>query len=70
MRDLAVCSKGWGDTGGYSQALQFCLEAPADKEAAREAINQATRLGKDAQKAFSGSVGARVRDNRFTRFGF
>jgi len=58
MRDLAVCLKGWGDAGGYSQALQYCLAATLDKEAAREATNQVTRLGKDAQKAFSGIVGA------------
>ena len=58
MRDLAVCLKGWGDTGGYSQALNFCLANTVDREAAREAQNQVTRLGKDTQKAFSGILGA------------
>lgn len=58
LRDIAVCLKGWGDTGGYAQALQHCLDTTLDKEAAREAVNQVTRLGKDAQKAFSGIVGA------------
>ncbi|MFT3714040.1 MAG: TraM recognition domain-containing protein [Archangium sp.] len=58
MRDLAVCLKGWGDTGAYAQALQHCLSSTVDVEAAREAQNQVTRLGKDAQKAFSGIVGA------------
>lgn len=58
LRDIAVCLKGWGDTGGYAAALQHCLDTTLDKEAAREAVNQVTRLGKDAQKAFSGIVGA------------
>ena len=58
LRDVAVCLKGWGDTGGYSQALNHCLSSTLDKEASREATNQVTRLGKDAQKAFSGIVGA------------
>lgn len=58
LRDVAVCLKGWGDTGAYAQALQHCLDSTLDKEAAREASNQVTRLGKDAQKAFSGIVGA------------
>lgn len=58
LRDVAVCLKGWGDTGGYSQALNHCLANTLDKEASREASNQVTRLGKDAQKAFSGIVGA------------
>ncbi len=58
LRDLAVCLKGWGDTGGYSQALNHCLTNTLDQEASREATNQVTRLGRDAQKAFSGIVGA------------
>jgi type IV secretory pathway TraG/TraD family ATPase VirD4 len=58
LRDVAVCLKGWGDTGAYSQALNHCLSSTVDKEAAREAQNQVIRLGRDAQKAFSGIVGA------------
>lgn len=58
LRDVATCLKGWGDTGGYARALEYCLTKTADKEAAREAQNQVTRLAKDAQKAFSGIVGA------------
>lgn len=58
LRDVATCLKGWGDTGGYAQALNYCLSNTLDQEAAREAQNQVTRLAKDAQKAFSGIVGA------------
>lgn len=58
LRDIAVCLKGWGDAGGYAQALHFCLAKTTDREAAREATNQVTRLAKDAQKAFSGIIGA------------
>lgn len=58
LRDVAILLKGWGDNGAYAQALQYCLASTTDKEAAREAQNQVTRLAKDAQKAFSGIVGA------------
>lgn len=58
MRDIAVALKGWGDSGGYAQALQHCLAYTVDREAAREAQNQVTRLGKDTQKTFSGLIGA------------
>jgi hypothetical protein len=58
LRDVAVCLKGWGDPGPYAQALQYCLANTKDQEAAREAQNQVARLAKDAQKAFSGIVGA------------
>lgn len=58
LRDVAICFKGWGDDGRYSQALQYCLSGTLDQDAAREARNQVARLDRDAQKAFSGVVGA------------
>lgn len=58
LRDVSILLKGWGDEGGYAQALQFCLAETLDQEAAREAQNQVARLGKDVQKALSGVVGA------------
>jgi type IV secretory pathway TraG/TraD family ATPase VirD4 len=58
LRDVAGCLKGWGDSGSYSQALNHCLANSLEREAAREARNQAERLGKDTQKALSGIIGA------------
>lgn len=58
MRDLAICLKGWGDTGAYARALEHCLSSTLDQDAAHEALNQVARLAKDTQKAFSGVVGA------------
>jgi type IV secretory pathway TraG/TraD family ATPase VirD4 len=58
MRDIAVCLKGVGNTGGWAQALKHCLEHSLDRDAALEIESQVTRHGHDVHKCFSGIVGA------------
>ena len=58
MRDIAVCLKGVGNTGGWERALRHCLDTSLDREAKREVESQVSRLGKDVHKCFSGVVGA------------
>jgi hypothetical protein len=58
LRDVAVCLKGIGNTGGWARALSFCLEYSLEREAGQEIVSQANRLGRDVHKTFSGIVGA------------
>ncbi len=56
--DVAVVCKGINGVGGYKAALDYCLEHSTAKTAAQEIENHIARLGNDANKCFSGLVGA------------
>jgi hypothetical protein len=58
LRDVTVALKGVGDTSGWGRALKKVLKESTERAAAREVENQVRRLGDDAQKCFSGLIGA------------
>jgi len=58
IRDLMVCFRGIGDVGGWSRALDHCLETSLDRDAARAIRAQIRQLGADCKKCFSGIIGA------------
>lgn len=58
VRDLLVCFRGIGNVGAWSRALQYCLAASKDREAALAVEAQIRQLGRDVNRCFSGIVGA------------
>ena len=58
MRDLAVCVHGAGTTGGFNQALAYCVQSSLDRDSARLIMSQIRSLGSEASKCFSGLRGA------------
>jgi hypothetical protein len=58
LRDVTVVLKGVGDPGPWGRAYQDVLKRSVDRAAAREVDSQVRRLGGDAQKCFSGLIGA------------
>lgn len=60
MTDVTVCLKGVGAPpgGAFSDALNFCLEHSLDQDASLAIRAQVASLGRDAQKCFSGIIGA------------
>jgi hypothetical protein len=58
LKDVAVVLKGVGDPGPWGRAFKGVLTRSTDRTAAREVESQVRRLGADAQKCFSGLIGA------------
>ncbi len=58
LRDVSVCLKAIGNTGGWSRALRHCLDASLEREAAAHIRAQVRQLGRDVLKSLSGIVGA------------
>ncbi|MBI5068720.1 MAG: TraM recognition domain-containing protein [Deltaproteobacteria bacterium] len=59
MRDVALCLKAIGNRNeAWARALEHCLTASLDQEAAREIVSQVDRLGHEIHKVLSGLVGA------------
>jgi hypothetical protein len=58
LRDVSVCLKAVSNVGGWARALDYCLSASLDKEAAALIRAQVKQLDRDVLKALSGLVGA------------
>jgi hypothetical protein len=58
LRDISVCLRAVGNVGGWARALDFCLSASLDTEAAVLIRAQVKQLDRDVLKALSGLVGA------------
>lgn len=58
LRDVSVCLKAIGNSGGWARALRHCLDASVDREAAAQVRAQVKQLDRDVLKALSGIVGA------------
>ena len=58
FRDMAVALKGIGGAGGWEAAYKHCMRHSLAREAVHEIESQVARLGNDAQKCFSGIIGA------------
>jgi type IV secretory system conjugative DNA transfer VirD4/TraG family protein len=58
VRDVSVCLKALGNVGGWARALDHCLSASLDREAAALIRAQVKQLDRDLLKALSGLVGA------------
>jgi len=58
LRDLLVCFRGMGGSGAWEQALNFCLKKSLDSSAALSVTTHRTQLGAEANKCFSGIIGA------------
>ena len=58
LRDVSVCLKAVGNVGGWARALDYCLSASLDREAAALIRAQVKQLDRDVLKAMSGLVGA------------
>jgi hypothetical protein len=58
LRDVSVCLKAIGNVGGWSRALNHCLNTSLDREAAAHIRAQVKQLDRDVLKSLSGIVGA------------
>jgi type IV secretory pathway TraG/TraD family ATPase VirD4 len=58
LRDVSVCLKAIGNTGGWSRALRHCLDHSLDREAAAQVRAQVKQLDREVLKSLSGIVGA------------
>jgi hypothetical protein len=58
LRDVSVCLKAVGNVGGWARALDYCLSASLDREAAALIRAQVKQLDREVLKALSGLVGA------------
>ena len=58
LKDVSVCLKAVGNVGGWARALEYCLSASLDREAAALIRAQVKQLDRDVLKALSGLVGA------------
>jgi hypothetical protein len=58
LRDVSVCLKAVGNVGGWARALDYCLSASLDKEAAALIRAQVKQLDREVLRALSGLVGA------------
>ena len=58
VRDISVCLRSIGNSGGWNRALRHCLETSFDREAALAIHAQIRQLGSDVNKCFSGLAGA------------
>lgn len=58
VRDLLVCFRGIGSSGAWRRALDDCLQHSLDREAALAVEAQMRQLGGEANRCFSGIIGA------------
>jgi TraM recognition site of TraD and TraG len=58
LRDVSVCLKAVGNVGGWARALDHCLGASLDREAAALIRAQVKQLDREVLKSLSGLVGA------------
>ena len=58
VRDVLVCFRGIGSTGGWKRALEYCLQHSLDREAVLAVEAQMRQLGGEANRCFSGIIGA------------
>ncbi|MGO9764033.1 MAG: type IV secretory system conjugative DNA transfer family protein [Myxococcaceae bacterium] len=58
LRDVSVCLKAVGNSGGWSRALRHCLDSSLEREAAAQVRAQVKQLDRDVLKSLSGVVGA------------
>ncbi len=58
LRDVSVCLKAIGNTGGWSRALRHCLDNSLDRVAAAQVRAQVKQLDREVLKSLSGIVGA------------
>jgi len=58
LRDVSVCLKAVGNVGGWARALDHCLNASLDREAAALIRAQVKQLDREVLKSLSGLVGA------------
>jgi type IV secretory pathway TraG/TraD family ATPase VirD4 len=58
VRDLLVCFRGIGSSAAWRRALDYCLQHSLDREAALAVEAQMRQLGGEANRCFSGIIGA------------